>query len=379
MLARVYGVSAPARGVEPEYLDGLRGAVSAALNYALAAIELGEGRSPPIPTALLAQARLAARYGVDLETVLRRYVSGYTLLADFALQEAEAGPSDQAASLYRFFHEQTGRLDELIAAVTEEYNREASVGPASPEERRAERVKRLLRGELIDSAGLAYGLEDWHVGLVATGTNGLAPLQRLADLADRRLLAVQPRADAVWAWLGGRRRVESGAIAEHAERLLPVGCALAVGEPAPALAGWRLSHNQARAVLHLAEPSGPKVVRYANAGLIASVAKDEILVKSLRQLYLNPLSDERDGGEALKGTIRAYLAAGQHVTSAAAALRLSRQTVTARLRSVEEKLGCPIEHCATELDLALRLEEGGASPPSKGGLRVSTFTLRPRG
>src|SRR4051812_23940055 len=65
--------------LDPEYLEGLRAATSAAVDYGFAVLEYGEERAPPPPPVLLAQARLAARYGVGLDTVLRRYSAGFVL------------------------------------------------------------------------------------------------------------------------------------------------------------------------------------------------------------------------------------------------------------------------------------------------------------
>lgn len=74
---------------DAEYVVGLRAAVSAAVDYGLTGIEHGEGWSGPAPSAAIAQARRAARGGVGLDTVLLRYMAGYTLLEDFVMDEAE--------------------------------------------------------------------------------------------------------------------------------------------------------------------------------------------------------------------------------------------------------------------------------------------------
>jgi hypothetical protein len=91
ILTRVYSVADPTEVGDPSYAEGLRAAVASALDYWLAAIECGEDRVPPVPASLLVQARIAARSGVSLDTVLRRYFVGYMLLGDFLIEEAEAG------------------------------------------------------------------------------------------------------------------------------------------------------------------------------------------------------------------------------------------------------------------------------------------------
>jgi AcrR family transcriptional regulator len=76
---------------DPEYVAGLRVATVAALDYALAGIELqDEAWEISVPGAVVVQARRAARAGVGLETVVRRYVAGYALLEQFVIREAVA-------------------------------------------------------------------------------------------------------------------------------------------------------------------------------------------------------------------------------------------------------------------------------------------------
>jgi len=88
--------------LDVEYALGLRAAVAAAVEYALTGIEQGDDWPAPIPTAAIVQARRAARGGVGLDTVLRRYIAGYTLLEDFVMDAVEAvdvadAPSHPAA------------------------------------------------------------------------------------------------------------------------------------------------------------------------------------------------------------------------------------------------------------------------------------------
>jgi DNA-binding PucR family transcriptional regulator len=124
--------------------------------------------------------------------------------------------------------------------------------------------------------------------------------------------------------------------------------------------GWRLTHRQARAALPIARQSQEPAVRYGDVALIASVLQDELLVRSLRQLYLEPLAEERDGGEVLRKTLRAYFEAERNVSSAAAALGVTRKTVTNRLGVVEECLDRPLGSCSAEVEVALLLEGSGA-------------------
>ena len=100
-LTRVSSISDPKEKPDPEYSEGIKAAVTAAIEFGIEAVERSEEHPPPIPTTLLSQARLAARHGVKLETVLRRYLAGYTLLGDFLIEESERGGPLKGASLKR--------------------------------------------------------------------------------------------------------------------------------------------------------------------------------------------------------------------------------------------------------------------------------------
>jgi hypothetical protein len=107
---------------DTEYVTGLREAVAAAIEYGLDGIEQGGDRHAPIPAAVLCQARRAARVGVSLDTVLRRYVVGHSLLEEFVLEEADrdAIPGERD-TLRRALRAQASALDRLIVAVSGAY------------------------------------------------------------------------------------------------------------------------------------------------------------------------------------------------------------------------------------------------------------------
>ncbi len=138
---------------------------------------------------------------------------------------------------------------------------------------------------------------------------------------------------------------------------------LAIGEPGRGIAGWRLTHLQAKATLPVALRGENRVVSYSDVAILASALGDEVLTRSLTELYLTPLEAERDGGAALRQALHAYFAAGRNVVSAANALGVSRQTVSRRLDAVERRIGRPLETCGTEVETALRLCDLQQQPP----------------
>lgn len=374
--SRIYAVSNPAEIGDPIYVEGLRAALSAAFDYAIGGLAGGDDGNTPVPAPLLVQARLAARSGVSLDTVLRRYFAGYTLLGDFLMQEAQDGPFAGAA-LQRIVRTQAILFDRLVAAITEEHSREWKRQPGSAEERRVERVEALLGGEHVGEGEFEYDFDVIHLGVIATGEGGAEAVRGLALELDCRSLLVSRDERTVWAWLGARREMNFARLDDVVAERWPSGLLLALGEPVGGVSGWRLTHRQAKASQAIAMRGRHSVVRYTDIALLASIRGDEVLSESLRELFLAPLARGRDGGAALRETIRAYFAAERNVSSAAAALGVSRQTVINRLHTVEERLSCPLGSCAIELEAALRLEEFDQMERLAGQAPASPVPLQP--
>ncbi|HEX5375622.1 MAG TPA: helix-turn-helix domain-containing protein [Solirubrobacterales bacterium] len=357
---RIKAISDPAEVADPIYLDGLRSAVSAAIDYGLDTIEASEGHVPALPAVLRAQAQLAARNGVGLDTVLRRYFAGYTLLGDFLVREAAGRELPAGLVSAELLQDRAALFERLIATVSEEYAREADAQPDSPAGHRAERVRRLLDGEMLDSTDLAYDFDAHHLGAIAKGVGAPEALRSLASTLGLRQLIVASEEDRVWAWFGGRRPLGFDDLRTKISLAWPARITLALGEPAEGIAGWRLTHRQAAAALPVALRGSKPLVRYGDVALLASVLQDDLVATSLHRLYLTPLRLERDGGEIARKTLRAYFVSRRNISSAAASLGVSRRTVSSRLRAIEDRLGLRLD--TPELELALSLEEvGGAA------------------
>lgn len=352
---RVQAVEDPTAARDPEYARGLQGAVGAALGHAIAVLESSGNDAEPIPVELIAQARLAARNRVTLDTVLLRYLAGHAVICDFLLEEMGTSPTE----LRRALRAETALLERVLTGVTAAYRQEVEDHGQSTERRRADRVRRLLAGEPRDAPELGYDLDPWHLGLVASGVGAPRALRELAAAADRRLLLVHPGGTEVWGWLGGRRPLAAEKLVELVLAERQADLVLSIGEPGFGPSGWRLSHRQAKAAMPIALRSTPGIIHHAQVALLASALNDEVLTSSLIDSYLTPLALDPDGGIALRQTVRAYLSAECNVTATAASLGVSRPTVKNRLCTVEERVGRPIGSCAAEIETALRLEELG--------------------
>jgi hypothetical protein len=354
---RVYGIADPDEVADPEYAHGLRGAVLVALDYGIAAVGRSEEVVRPVPRVLLVQAQAAARGGVEFDTVLRRYVAGHALLDDFIVEEAESCGSLESGALKYVLRVQAVLFDRLLAVVSEEYARGMEARIGSSKMRHAERVERLLAGELVDTSGVAYQFNSCHVGLVAAGPSAAKAAGDLADALDCAPLIVQRDEGVVWAWLGGRRPVDADRVGDVATEIWPAQNSLAIGEPGEGLDGWRLTHRQARAAHPVALRRAQGPVLYSDVALLVSALQDDLLATSLQQLYLDPLADSRDGGKGFRKTLQAYFSSERQISSTAKALGVSRNTVASHLRAIEDRLPRPSRLCWAELETALRLEE----------------------
>jgi hypothetical protein len=341
---------------DADYRSGLSLAIAAAIEYEIATVELGERRAGPAPLALLSQARLAARHGVSLGTMHRRYIAGKHVLSKALLEETRHQKGLRSADLESLLLSQAAVVDRLLAQLEDEYEREARLRPGNARDRLAERVKQLLAGEPIDTSDLPYDFDHHHVGLVTEGDKAPAAIRDLAKELNGRPLIVHPGGQAVWAWVGTRRLVCHRRLDRAIASAWSTASPVAIGEPAQGLVGWRLTHRQARAVRPRATRGPNHVVRYADNAIVAAIERDTVLAASLRELYLAPLGEGSQGAR-LRKTLRAYFAADRNGQSAASELGVSRQTVANHLRSIEKKLGRQLTTCGADIEIALRLSE----------------------
>lgn len=365
-LTRVRAIADPAEVSDPAYAEGLRRALPAAVRFGLETVDSTDGYGPPIPVDLFAQARLAARSGISLDTVLRRYLAGYSLIGFYLIEEAVKDGLMNGAELQRLTAGQAGRFDRLLAAVAEEHARESdAAAPAGGERRHAERIERMLAGEPVDVTGIAYDFEGWHVGLAGAGAGAEGTIRELAADLSCSFLCIPGGDRTTLAWLGSRRRLDPADLLRTLESGLdgstPPGGrpphTIALGEPAESISGWRLTHRQAVAALPVARHRPARAARYGDAALLAAVLQDDLAAVSLRRLYLAPLEQERDRGAELRRTLRAYFSTGRNVTSTAATLGVGRNTVTRRLAAIERRIGRTVDACAHDLEVALGMPD----------------------
>lgn len=355
LLARV-GAFSQDESVDPEYAVGLRDSVPIALEYGIECIESSERSAPSLPTSLYAQARLAARNDVKLDTVLERYIGGYTLLDSF-LEEAASVEGLVGTSVYKEIRRVSSVLiQKLIADIGNQYHDEVQMQAASPESARVRQTRELLSGKLVDLTQFNYDFSDFHIGLVARGPGSVNAIKELVRILDCVPMTVYPPEAPVWTWLSRRTPPDPSQVKTIVCEIWPNGSRLALGEISQGLAGWRTTHRQALAAWLTTNDLRP-VARYQEVALLASALQDDLLVHSLRTRILKPLEDTRYDRHQLCDMIRIYLETGQNVSSTAIRLKINRRTVSARLETIERVLQAPLSEFVAELDLALQLDQ----------------------
>lgn len=349
LLVRTTAFPDPRPSDDPEYLEGIRTVIRATFDYFLAVITSREGEIPPIPAEILNQARVAARRQVELDVVLRGYVAGSALLDSYIFAALSGGDPQPLLS------SRAVALELMLSSISAEYIRERDRRGRSREERDLHRVTRILRGDQSQIDGLIYDLDLNHVGLVVRGPDVKSTVCDLSKELDSTLLLVRPDEATAWAWLGRHGPIYADDV-QAAATAVSASTSVAIGEAAPGVVGWRHTHHQAKTAFAVAIRSTNGIARYADVCLLASALENDLLAWSLREIYLRPLMEGKDGGATHLRTLRAYFANGRSGVSTASTLRVSRQTVSNRLRTIEDLLGRSLGSCAAAVEVALQLE-----------------------
>ena len=338
--------------------DSSEAAVAALFDSLLAFIE-SEGVGPDqvqVPAAAIADAQRSAWDGVALREVLTTWIGVSRALGQRLL--ATPGPDLSVPLLQRLHQTEGDLLKGLVGELTRAYMAEYDVVSRSTAGRREELVRRLLGGEDLDASALVaigYDFDRWHVGIAAWGADARATLQAVAAHLGRDLLIVETPEVPLAAWLASgsapAHRELDRLVAQQGERDI----ALSVGSPARGLAGWRLTHDQARAALPVARQRTQQITYCADVLLDAAVLQSAMISESLSQRFLAPLDGLRMGGSTARETLRAYFACGRSISSTASLLKVTRKTVERRILLIEGALQRSLRDCL-ELEVALRLE-----------------------
>jgi len=345
-------------GIDPSMADAERASVVA--NLRAVAHGLRHGRSQPdrLPPGAVDEALLAANEGLPWAAVLRTYMIGHASLWEQLLAQVERlGLPDvrrvetlRVLSRYLFAY-----VDLITGQLAEVYQAERDRLLRSQERRRASLTRELLAGMPVSEEELGYRLRADHMGVVAWGRNPEAGATQLAGELGCALLIAPGGARSVWAWLGGRPRIEAAAVRALGRFSPQEGTFLACGDVAFGEEGFVQTHRQALHAYRVAVIGGAPVTRYDDVALEALVVQDERLARQFVARELGPLAAPDARTARLRATLRAYFNLGQNASATGALLKIHERTVGYRLATIEERIGRPIARRRDELGLALRI------------------------
>jgi PucR C-terminal helix-turn-helix domain/GGDEF-like domain len=359
------------------------------LSLFLATLEsdLSVGEVEPPPQAL-AYAREFVHRGLSVETLIRTYQVGQACFYRCFAEEVRDSLDDPEAVATAM--EQGARwtfefVEGLLPGLLRHYAQERDRWVRSAAAVRRETVRALLAGGTRDpheaSARLGYRLDGHHCAFVlwtedetAGDAAGALLESTAAELAERlgaaRRLLVPGGPTLVSGWLGSDLASEPGL---EADSLLGAidGMRVAFGTGATGVAGFVRSHREAMDARRVARrsPVIGAVVVYSEVSLVALAGGDHDLARQFVVDELGALAGEDEATRQLGQTALAYLETLGSPRRTAQLLGVHENTISNRIRRVEELLGRPLDRRLAETLLALRLAElgdGGASLHREG-------------
>jgi len=373
----------PEASVDPLSLEETRRTCRATL---LALVD-GWRRGEPLervapPPELLFQVGVMVRDGIPLGPLVRICHLAHGTFADAwdgHIASARLTAEVQALTM-RLAHRLTfAWFDGLVERLTAAYAEERERAARTPETQRREAVHAALSGRTVDVDALsrtaAYEFRRRHVGLVlwrgtplSDGVPAVLDAQPAFAAVAREIagalgaaapLVVASASSVAWGWIAVREAPDPVVLAAAVEAARPAGVSIAFGEPAPGLAGFRETHDDALAasrvaMLHAATGSGAAVA-FADVELAALLSDD---LHRARRFVLRRLGDlARDDAPSarLRATLRVFLEEHGSRTATARRLAIHPNTVTNRARACEALIGRSLLERPVELQVALAL------------------------
>ncbi|PKH38512.1 PucR C-terminal helix-turn-helix domain-containing protein [Nocardioides alpinus] len=337
-------------------LPSITGALTSIIHGLRNARHLPDGASE----GALEEARVAAQAGVELtDLLLTRRIGQLVLwnwILDTAVRVVPAGPRQiavlkQAAEFHFAWND---RITHDVVA-TYEQEKSAYFFHSRDRQRRAV-VTDLLNGVPTDTEQLGYNLKVDHLAVVAWGNAPRAALKSLATMLDASLLVVEGTGGTSLAWLGNSRLSES--FEENFPAIQPPPATyVALGGPLNGVEGFRRGHRQAWQACRVGRLRSSAVTRYRDVALESVVLRDAPAARDFMVSELGPIGENDSRTQLLRETLRAYFETGQNAAATAGRIRVHERTVAYRLKSIEERLGFPINERRDELAVALRLAE----------------------
>lgn len=345
------------------------------LHWAASNVSDPGGRVPPFlgPEAM-AVARDAVRRGFD-----QRVLHGYRVAQNVAWRrwmavafEVTSDPAElrellevSARSIFTY-------VDEGLAAITEQIEREREALRRGTHAQRMEVVSLILEGAPIGagraSLRLGYELDRPHTAAVVW-TDAPEPdpvaLERAAEALGRAAgalpLTLVASQASLWAWVAGEGGPDAGALRGELEAL--PGVRVAIGPTAAGLAGFRRSHLDALATQRLLDraPGELRLAAYDEVQVVALATQD---AERAAQFVARTLGAFAAAPAELRETARVYLREQSNAARTARLLYTHRNTILARLTRMGELLPAPLEGRVLQVALALEIVHWTGPPPA---------------
>jgi len=312
-------------------------------------------------------AALAER-GIHLTVLFRFYRLGQQGTWEYfsKLTETPDLPIDPAEVLVFLWDRASAWLDGSVEASVDVYREVRDRIEQGADARRLELVGKILAGEALElnelSAGLGgYSFAGFSTALVlqATETGAVAELgaaaTRLAGSVNvRQPLVIRPGGHELWCWLATRAPIEAEAFTDSLDWLAERGIVACVGSSLEDLAGFALSHREAREAQKLAlrATRPPTVIRYPEVEMLTLAAEAPERAERFVRRTLGGLAVDDEGAARLRETLEVALRASS-IEEAATILNVHKNTVRYRVAQAEKHLGRSSSRSA-EVEFALR-------------------------
>ena len=316
------------------------------------------------PAATLDFAQVSARFGLPLVSLIEACRMAQVVTSDWWRHRLESEPEDREtiAEAIESTSTRIGQfIDLVVAASREAYATDWEGGLAT---RRMRLVQRILAEQPVDPEEAArvlnYPLHVTHTAAILWADDPHDQVPAPEDVASElgaalgatRLLTVACTERSVWMWA-----VTHDDRPRQLEQIAD-GTFAAVGTPQSGVDGFRRSHLEAAESRRVVLRQGARcraVTHYRDVEVLAIMSRDEAALRQFLSRTLGPLAEPGDGPERLRATLMAYLAADQQVAAAARRLGVHRNTVSYRLRALEDALGPRLYRRRIDLELALEL------------------------
>ena len=377
-ITRAIGERLPDLVANPDSLEANRASTEASILGFAQILEHGtDAAAASLGAATLAYAQEGAQRGIPLTTLIRSYRLGHAAAWErlTALIAAHAGDPEQRAiatdlcSAWLFAY-----VDAALCLAEDFYSAERERWVRSTAATRAETIDKILAGAPIDtgvaSQRLRYELDRQHTAVIAwlpaheegrdTYAAMEAAISAIRDRLGATLALVHPLGIlSMAAWISTHdavspRQLDDLRFDTPASRAVRI----ATGEPGHGIAGFRQSHNEAvraRRVAELAARPSGTITRYGRVALAALATADLDQARTFVQRELRGLAADDDLTTRLTATLRTYLDEHSSRTRTARRLGIHENTVSYRIKQVEEILGRSVAQRTLELRVALAL------------------------